>query len=153
MAYLVNRDDSVPALSVCRSLNDTLDAFNDPGKKDRVLSDVLRFGDEAVLNAFVTSSQVLPKTHIDVQAMFQRYVDQSISKTINLPNETTVEEIKELLKYAYDSGLKGLTMFRKGCRRDAFLTKPVCPSCGGMLQHKEGCLSCRSCNWGACSTG
>ena len=58
---------------------------------------------------------------IDVQAQWQIYIDASISSTVNLPNSTTVEEVEELYRYAYDTGCKGLTIFRDGCARTAIL--------------------------------
>ena len=58
---------------------------------------------------------------VDVQAQWQIYIDASISSTVNLPNSTTVEEVEKLYRYAYDTGCKGLTIFRDGCARTAIL--------------------------------
>ncbi len=58
---------------------------------------------------------------VDVQAQWQIYIDASISSTVNLPNSTTVEEVENLYRYAYDTGCKGLTIFRDGCARTAIL--------------------------------
>jgi len=68
-------------------------------------------GDIPAPDYFVTASDIRPKESIDMQAVLQRYIDHSISKTLNLPPGTTVEEYKELLLYAYDKGLKGFTSF------------------------------------------
>ena len=51
----------------------------------------------------------------------QVYIVASISSTVNLPNSTTVEEVEKLYRYAYDTGCKGLTIFRDGCARTAIL--------------------------------
>ena len=67
------------------------------------------------------SKTINPFNRIDVQAQWQIYIDASISSTVNLPNTTTVEEVEELYRYAYDTGCKGLTIFRDGCARTAIL--------------------------------
>jgi len=61
---------------------------------------------------FAEVEEVTPKQQIDVLCAFQEFVHASISKTINLPAETTKEEIKEFIKYTYNKNLKGLTAFR-----------------------------------------
>ena len=58
---------------------------------------------------------------VDIQAQWQIYIDASISSTVNLPQDTTVEQVEELYRYAYDIGCKGLTIFRDGCARTAIL--------------------------------
>ena len=67
------------------------------------------------------SKTINPFNRVDVQAQWQIYIDASISSTVNLPQETTVEEVEELYRYAYDTGCKGLTIFRDGCARTAIL--------------------------------
>lgn len=63
-----------------------------------------------------------PKQHLDFQAVAQKWNDTSISKTINAPRGTTVEEVKELLEYAYEVGLKGFTIYVDGSRETQILT-------------------------------
>lgn len=65
---------------------------------------------------FVSSADLTPEQHIDVQAVIQKYVDASISKTVNAPNSYTVEDVSNLYMQAYKKGLKGITMFRDGSR-------------------------------------
>ncbi len=67
------------------------------------------------------SKTINPFNRVDVQAQWQIYIDASISSTVNLPQDTTVEEVEELYRYAYDVGCKGLTIFRDGCARTAIL--------------------------------
>ncbi len=77
--------------------------------------------DEETPHYFVSSSDLKPEGHIAVQATVQRYTDSSISKTVNAPNDHTVEEVKRLYMAAFDQGCKGVTYYRDGSR-DAVLT-------------------------------
>ena len=67
------------------------------------------------------SKTIDPMNRVDVQAQWQIYIDASISSTVNLPNSTTVDEVEKLYRYAYDTGCKGLTIFRDRCARTAIL--------------------------------
>ncbi len=73
----------------------------------------------------VTSDQISGEDQIRVVARFQKYVDNSISKTINLKESTTIDEIKRLIVLAYDLGLKGITMYREKSRKE----QVICKSC------------------------
>ncbi len=61
---------------------------------------------------FVTTDKIVPRQHVDMQAHLQKYVDSSISKTINVPNDFPFEEFKDIYLYAYEQGAKGCTTFR-----------------------------------------
>lgn len=71
---------------------------------------------------FVTAKELDYKERITMQAVWQSHIDASISSTINVPNEFTVEEVKDLYKRAHAQGLKGVTIFRDGCERAAVLS-------------------------------
>jgi ribonucleoside-diphosphate reductase alpha chain len=71
---------------------------------------------------FVSSADIHWKDRIDTQAVMQKYVDTAISSTVNLPKETTVDDIEQLYLYAWKKGLKGVTIFRDGCKRLGILT-------------------------------
>lgn len=73
-------------------------------------------------NWFVTSSTIDPMKRVAMQATWQKHIDASISSTVNLPNEATVEDIETLYMEAWKQGLKGLTIFRDGCKRLGILT-------------------------------
>ncbi|OIN90417.1 ribonucleoside-diphosphate reductase, adenosylcobalamin-dependent [Candidatus Collierbacteria bacterium CG1_02_44_10] len=65
---------------------------------------------------FVSAQDLTPEEHVGVQAVIQRYVDASISKTVNAPNNHTVEDVKKLYSLAYKQGLKGIAYMREGSR-------------------------------------
>ena len=69
----------------------------------------------------VTARDINWKDRINVQAAWQAHIDASISATINLPEETTVEEIEHLYIYAHMAGLKGVTVYRENCKRTGIL--------------------------------
>lgn len=71
---------------------------------------------------FVTAKELTPTEHIKMQAVIQKFVDQSISKTVNAPKTHTLKDVKDLYKEAYELGCKGVTYFREGSRDDAVLT-------------------------------
>jgi ribonucleoside-diphosphate reductase alpha chain len=71
---------------------------------------------------FVSSKDLTPEEHVRVQAMVQHYTDSSISKTVNAPNDHTVEQVQTLYRLAYEMGCKGVTYYRDGSR-DAVLTR------------------------------
>ncbi len=65
---------------------------------------------------FVSANDLTPEDHIKVQSLIQKYVDASISKTVNAPKTHTVEDVKKLYNLAYESGCKGITYMREGSR-------------------------------------
>ena len=69
----------------------------------------------------ITSNDISWKEHIDIQAVIQKYVDTAVSKTINMPKGTTPQEVREAYIYAWQKGLKGLTVYVDGSR-DPILT-------------------------------
>ncbi len=73
-------------------------------------------------NYFVESKDIAPVDRIKMQGVLQKYTDASISSTINLPKEATVEDIYDIYVEAWKHGLKGVTIYRAGCNREGILT-------------------------------
>ena len=67
---------------------------------------------EAVPDYFVSSEEISPREHVDIQAAAQTWIDSSISKTANVPTDYPYEDFKDIYRYAYEKGLKGCTTFR-----------------------------------------
>ena len=70
---------------------------------------------------FLVSGDVSPKEHVEVQAAFQKYVDSGISKTINLSNNATEEDVSNAYSHAWKLGCKGITVYRDGSREKEVL--------------------------------
>lgn len=77
--------------------------------------------DDDFKKIFKTAMDVTPEEHIKVLATFQKFVDNSISKTINLPHEYTQQQVAEIIQQAYELKCKGITIYRDGCREDQVL--------------------------------
>lgn len=72
---------------------------------------------------FVTADELTVEEHVKIQAAAQKYIDSSISKTVNAPNSHTVEDVDNLYMMCYDNGLKGISYFREGCNRAVVLSR------------------------------
>lgn len=72
---------------------------------------------------FASANDLTPENHVEVQAAIQKYVDASISKTVNAPNAHTVEDVKRIYTLAYDLGCKGIAYMREGSRQGVLTRK------------------------------
>lgn len=88
---------------------------------------------------FVTAMMLEYHQRIDLQSVWQNHIDASISSTVNVPNQFTVEETESLYLYAYEKGLKGITIFRDGCKRTGILSteEPKTATAGDGLKRGE----------------
>jgi ribonucleoside-diphosphate reductase alpha chain len=83
--------------------------------RELINSKAMPFGtsdEEKLPDYFLDSSTIMAKAHVDIQAAAQKWIDSSISKTINVPTNYDFEDFKSIYLYAYDKGLKGCTTFR-----------------------------------------
>ncbi|MEJ2696334.1 MAG: adenosylcobalamin-dependent ribonucleoside-diphosphate reductase [Candidatus Sulfobium sp.] len=89
-----------------------------------------------VKKLFMTALDISPAWHVRMQAAFQKYTDNAVSKTINLPADSTVEDVEDVNGLAYRLGCKGITVFRYGSRREQVLSMEETPR----MSREEGFL-------------
>jgi ribonucleoside-diphosphate reductase alpha chain len=80
---------------------------------------------EHIRRLFITARELAPEWHVKMQAVFQRYVDNGVAKTINFPRHATVADVERAYMLAYQSGCKGITIYREGSRKHQVLTPGI----------------------------
>lgn len=150
-----------------------------------IVRDYMRANDtreeEDLPDFIVTADKLDYRNRINVQGAFQQFIDASISSTVNVANEFTVDQVEDLYMYAWTQGVKGITIYRDGCMRSGILitdgdkkegktriqelqdelnreiakeldTNPdTCPMCGGKMNHIGGCDECQDCGYSPCA--
>ena len=86
---------------------------------------------------FVSAHEITPEDHIKVQAEIQKYIDSSISKTINAPNSHEVKDVEKVYMLAYELGCKGITYFRDGSRQGVL---SVSKEKSSSIKERSNCL-------------
>lgn len=161
------------------SLNDTETFYK---VYTQIVKDYMQYAnlsDMHELPEYFIESQSIPYIdRIKVQQALQRFVDSAISSTVNLPNETTIEQVEDLYTQAWSHGLKGITIYRDGCERQGILLSTekkaskvdtlkyeldmaiaealkdnpnACPLCGSEMIRTGGCSECQDCGYSPCS--
>ena len=127
LAYVKNVMDGEKLLYVNKYLQKALEEKGIYNKK--LLEEILTRGSlaciedipEELQKVFQTAHDISPEWHIRMQAAFQKYTDNAVSKTINFPNSATVEDIQSAYELAYHLGCKGVTVYRDGSRESQVL--------------------------------
>ena len=106
---------------------------------------------------YVTSEDISHEYHVKMQAAFQEHCDSGISKTINLSTEASKEDVYNAYMLAWESGCKGITVYRSGSRQQEVLVNGHAPapkySCcdSPLVVMTDGCETCKRCGWSACA--
>lgn len=120
---------------------------------------------ERIKRVFVTALDIKVEDHIRMQSAFQKYTDNSISKTINFPNQASPTDVLKAYILGWELKCKSLTVYREGSRKIEPLKRVKrleekkqgdssgknCPQCASYMIAEEGCYKCPNCDFSLCS--
>ena len=112
---------------------------------------------EDIKSVFVTAQEISSDAHVLMQAVFQKYCDSGISKTIKFSNTATKQDVEKAYMLAWETGCKGITVYRNGSReKEVLVTMDIpeevslCECPNPIIVKEAGCESCKSCGWSMC---
>lgn len=112
-----------------------------------------------IKKVFKVAHDINFKDHIKMQAAFQKWTDNAITKTINMPTEATPQDIEEAYILAWQLGCKGLTVYRDRTKKEQVFEfggaakeekKKLCPTCSSVLVKDKKCYKCKQCGFSSC---
>jgi ribonucleoside-diphosphate reductase alpha chain len=117
-----------------------------------------------VKEIYITAPEISPEAHVLMQSSFQAFVDSGISKTINFSTDATLEDVGAAYLLAWETGCKGITVYRNGSRTKEVLVnghktnqqlslfdlETECGCASPMIIQESGCETCKTCGWSAC---
>lgn len=127
-----------------------------------------------IREVFAVSHEIDWLWHVKMQAVWQKHIDAAVSKTINMSNSATPDDVREAYMLAYESGCKGITVYRDRSKGrqvlnvgsgassqpmvddqrkwvgNGYAQEEMCPECGGEVIFKEGCAICLACGYSKC---
>lgn len=114
-----------------------------------------------IRRVFKVAHDIHWKDHIRMQSAFQKWTDNAITKTVNMPSTATPEDIKDAYIHAWKLGCKGLTVYRDATKSEQVFEfgdggskseeeERKCPDCGKILFHEHNCWKCKECGFSVC---
>jgi len=99
------------------------------------IRDIVNIPDD-IRRIFVTAYDIAPEDHVRMQAAFQKFTDNAVSKTVNFPQTATLEDVRKVFELAYGLDCKGVTIYRDGSRENQVLSTIKAPKASNLIEEK-----------------